>query len=760
MEGIAPSSATGPRAGPKREPREALPMDVSRLSIDVDGGHKVVNKTYRLIHKIGQGQFGKVMLAQRVASSEYVAIKTINRVDRTRLITKTYLSHTTKIKREIQIMKECRHPNVVQLYQVIDDLKYDKILLVLEYCQLGEIDWKRYNHYHEKYFKGDNGLVLNKVLRDVVNGLEYLHDKCIIHRDLKPSNLLISADKTIKISDFGVSLILENNQNDDRELGKSMGTPAFFAPELCQFVNNRYLMIADVDRQKSKIDKRIDVWSLGVVLYCMLFHNLPFSADNEFALFKKIVNEKLRFPQISMASRTTADDVTELKLLKDLIGKLLTKEPNERITLKDIKQHAFTTFDLKNTTDISAFMDFNKPFTERKEAGITSRIRKFFTRTEPQKEFDPVKLEPLDDLLDSYLDDSSSMGTIEDENVDTSNILGDLTTASDEEPPRPKFQRPLREMPSNDNFSLDFLLKPREEERSPEQENKHNTMHRRTGSDRSVVSTRSKSSIKELPRDSSWLSRVKVPPPLKLKDTSYGSKPSTPQRSHFSPIVTPGLANDDVVTIGAGSPLSLKLIFSPSRRFFSRKKKTEEVKPTISSLSSPEKKATKKKFTDLMEPPPIFSAAGTSAFEKPKGKDPFSDPLRKSLTLSRSSLRKNSFASMRLAGGLLRMTSSTSLLNLNAYLTDDAFSLSSQPESPNDFVFSGYRGEPDADETFVIEEPGSLPYEPRQPQGAATNSGDEVIANRNGGPAHEVATSMFTTPTRKYSAMSDFLDRL
>ena len=223
-------------------------MDILKLSIDTDpaSGKKVVNHRFRLVQTIGQGQFGKVLLAEDVTAKKkdrYVAVKTINRVDKTKLITKTYLSHTTKIKREIQIMKECNHPNVVKLYQVIDDLRFDKIFLVLEYCQYGEIDWKRYNHYHEKYFKEDRGITLNKILRDVVNGLEYLHTyKHIIHRDLKPSNLLISSDRTIKISDFGVSLILENNANDDKELGKTMGTPAFFAPELCQFVNNRLLM--------------------------------------------------------------------------------------------------------------------------------------------------------------------------------------------------------------------------------------------------------------------------------------------------------------------------------------------------------------------------------------------------------------------------------------------------------------------------------------------------------------------------------------
>ena len=200
-----------------------------------------------------------------------------------------------KINREIKIMKECNHPNVVKLKQVINDLKFDKILLILEYCKFGEIDWKNYNHYYEKYnhHKSRSSLVLNKVLRDVLNGLEYLHEyKHIIHRDLKPSNLLIDHDNTIKISDFGVSLIMENNANDDKELSKIMGTPAFYAPELCQFVNNRYSMITNENHEgnKIKIDYMIDIWSLGVTLYCMMFNNLPFTEITNLKCVKILLN--------------------------------------------------------------------------------------------------------------------------------------------------------------------------------------------------------------------------------------------------------------------------------------------------------------------------------------------------------------------------------------------------------------------------------------------------------------------------------------
>ncbi|KAF3985421.1 hypothetical protein FT663_05057 [Candidozyma haemuli var. vulneris] len=630
-------------------------MDVSRLDIVLDKptNRKVVNSRFRLLQTIGQGQFGKVLLAEDLSSNghEFVAIKTINRVDRAKLITKTYLSHTTKIKREIQIMKECDHPNVVKLYQVIDDLKYDKILLVLEYCKFGEIDWKKYNHFHEKYLKeGSKGITLNKIVRDVVNGLEYLHSyKRIIHRDLKPSNLLISSDRTIKISDFGVSLILENNTNDDKELGKTMGTPAFYAPELCQFVNKRLSMLNEDDMARSKVDARIDIWSLGVVIYCLFFHQLPFEGHNEFGLFKTIVNGQLKFPKTRESSHVRIDDLKELELLKDLIRQLLSKDPNSRPTLAEIKHHKFTTFELTKK-EADEFYAFNKNIiTEQDpqaaeaweaENRFSNKIKRFFGAGKPEQEMSlppssrpisvehqqsPVKninildLEKVDDLLDSYLDDSSSMGSLSDEEgasslIDTTNILSSISVDKGTSSLSPALQK--------------------------------------SGSSHSNISR---------------LSRSSIPPPLKLSSSTFsihkgGSSSSFPQppASPFSSgQKTPNTAGSNTVTIGEGSPSSIKSIFSPSRRFFAK------IKPTINSLYSPTHADAggTSSFSDLA-PPPSFGRSDR------RGSTTESISSTPSIGGGVGS-RKNSFSSTR-SGALTKLSSSSSSLNLHGYLTDES----------------------------------------------------------------------------------------
>lgn len=584
-----------------------------QLELDKDTNKKVINQRYRLLQTIGQGQSGKVLLAEDLQANPttHVAIKTINRIDKTQLITKTYLSHATKIKREIQIMKGCNHPNVVKLYMVIDDLKFDKILLVLQYCKFGEIDWKKYNHYYEKYTKpGDTGITLNKILRDVINGLEYLHTyKRIIHRDLKPSNLLISSDRTIKISDFGVSLILENNANDDKELGKTMGTPAFYAPELCQFVNNRLSMFNEADLAKSQIDARIDIWSLGVILYCLFFHSLPFEGANAFGLFKNIVNGQLKFPKTRESSRVQLEDLEELSLLKDVITKLLSKNPNDRPTLAELKRHKFTTFELSKQ-ETKTFLNFNNKLmaeqnslAERSEAKLSSKIKNLFSGSKalPTEKAPPppivwgtsdirssLDLENVDDLLDSYLDDSSSFGSdMEAEAVDTTDLLSSI-------------------------------------------------------SDR-------KSLFVDVSKN---LSRGSIPPPLKLEHSNLYLHESISPASLPPPpgIRTPG---SNVVTVGLDSPLSATSVSSHSGRAFSK------LKPTITSLYSPDGEMRASGFSDWA-PPPTFGR-----IDKRKS-------TTELICSTQSSMgRNNSLGSSR-SNFFGKMSSSSSLLNLHGYLTDES----------------------------------------------------------------------------------------
>lgn len=305
-----------------------------------------------------------------------------------------------KIKREIAIMKKCDQKHIVKLREVLDDKRTFKIYLVLEYMEKGEIKWKKtLKELHQcknnnecgddeipcvsktcavvqptttaiDYDDDDDYLLSEtyapnltfkqsrKIFRDVLLGLEYLHKQGIVHRDIKPANLLVSADNVVKISDFGVSFASSLNSNDEGvlmnelELAKTAGTPAFFAPELCQTNFSGSSINLTKNIPPNNINYKIDIWALGVTLYCLLFGKVPFNADSEFKLFQVIVNDDLKFPvdRFSFSAPTPVSQ-EEFDLAKDLLTKLLDKNSATRWDIAEIKQHPFTLMDLNEGTE-------------------------------------------------------------------------------------------------------------------------------------------------------------------------------------------------------------------------------------------------------------------------------------------------------------------------------------------------------------------------------------------------------------------------
>ncbi|KAF7558452.1 hypothetical protein G7046_g5693 [Stylonectria norvegica] len=231
--------------------------------------------------------------------------------------------------------------------------------------------------------------------RDTVLGLEYLHYQGVVHRDIKPANLLWTREHRVKISDFGVSYFgrpirdgeLDNvsesearDFDDDLELAKTVGTPAFFAPELCY---------TDIDIEQPKVSEQIDVWSLGVTLYCLIYARIPFLAEDEFQMFRKIATEEVYIPRrrLKPVGPLTSPAGTSLykrrnthpyrddndleyedvdNLLCDLLRQMLTKNPEKRIRLKDIKRHPWVVQGISNPVAWIEETDPAKPSSGRR----------------------------------------------------------------------------------------------------------------------------------------------------------------------------------------------------------------------------------------------------------------------------------------------------------------------------------------------------------------------------------------------------------
>ncbi|KAG8387695.1 hypothetical protein BUALT_Bualt02G0048000 [Buddleja alternifolia] len=275
------------------------------LRTEDEDGNKTVNEYVRE-RKIGAGSYGKVVLYRSRSDGKYYAIKAFHKSHLLKLRVAPSETAMTDVFREVLIMKVLSHPNIVNLVEVIDDPTTDHFYMVLEYV---EGKWVCEGAGPQGGL-GEN--TARKYLRDVVSGLMYLHAHNIVHGDIKPDNLLVTASGTVKIGDFSVSQVFED---DNDELRRSPGTPVFTAPECCLGVTYH--------------GKAADTWAVGVTLYCMILGNYPFLGETLQDTYDKIVNNPLLLP----------DDMNPL--LKNLLEGLLCKDPRQRLTLEDVAQHAW-----------------------------------------------------------------------------------------------------------------------------------------------------------------------------------------------------------------------------------------------------------------------------------------------------------------------------------------------------------------------------------------------------------------------------------
>ncbi|TRY70487.1 hypothetical protein TCAL_05417 [Tigriopus californicus] len=331
---IFPQLPYSPYASPNSSPRvKRKPLrETTRVnSITESTGEFVQLNQYKLHESLGQGSYGIVKLAYNKEDNSHYAMKILSKKKLKRqggLFSRGIPNRKApgggsrkmaegplqKVYREIAIMKKLDHPNVVKLVEVLDDPEDENLYMVFEFLKGGEVlEIPTDRPLDEK--------AAWLALRDVISGLEYLHYQKIIHRDVKPSNLLRTTDGVVKIADLGVSN--EFNGQDDAFLTNSAGTPAFTPPE----------SLSHKPGDDPYSGRRADIWSLGVTLYCLVIGKVPFHDNNILGVHHKIKTQPLSFPE-------NCDISPELK---DLVGKMLKKDPNERASLQEIKVHDWVT---------------------------------------------------------------------------------------------------------------------------------------------------------------------------------------------------------------------------------------------------------------------------------------------------------------------------------------------------------------------------------------------------------------------------------
>jgi serine/threonine protein kinase len=265
--------------------------------------------------RIGRGAFSIIYKGYNKNNKEIVAIKEIN-YDNHKII-KT-------LTNEFEILKSLKHENIILLHETYYDKENKNIYLVLDYYELGDLS----KFLNKKSLKEP---FAKKYMKQLSNGLEYLYENNIMHRDLKPQNILVSKEYILKITDFGFARYM----NNDIIIKTLCGSPMYMAPEIIKY---------------KKYNNTSDLWSIGVIMYEMLFGSPPFKSTNFIELIKDINKYRFSIP---------INKVISIEC-RNLLYDLLQKNPSNRIQWNDFFNNKWFNIMEDNSQDNSnKLLDFS-----------------------------------------------------------------------------------------------------------------------------------------------------------------------------------------------------------------------------------------------------------------------------------------------------------------------------------------------------------------------------------------------------------------
>ncbi|PVU93802.1 hypothetical protein BB561_003036 [Smittium simulii] len=254
---------------------------------------------------LGKGTFSKVCMAEHRTTKQTFALKFIK--PKSSDSNSSNDKHSLRIEREIKLLSLLYHPNIVRLYDVVQTSKFT--MIVMEHNSGGEL----LHHIRNR------GRLMERdariFFRQIVSAVDYCHRNCIIHRDLKLENVMLDSEKRIRLIDFGFA----NTFYWDKQLDTFCGSPFYAAPEMVNGI--KYT------------GPEVDIWSMGVILFFMLCGRTPFEGENLKEIYDKISKGRFIMPQFLSNSACS------------LLQRMLTVNPKKRITMAEIKAHAWINTD-------------------------------------------------------------------------------------------------------------------------------------------------------------------------------------------------------------------------------------------------------------------------------------------------------------------------------------------------------------------------------------------------------------------------------
>lgn len=265
-----------------------------------------IAKHYKILEMIGTGTFGKVYKAMNLQTKRLRAIKLVKKhVIRLQDDEKKFL-------KEIEVLINLDHPNIIKVFEYFEDEK--NYYVVEEYAEGGEL------YEQLSLLESFSENLAKAIMKQIMSAIIYLHKKMIMHRDLKPENILFESRNrisestlNIKLADFGSA----NYFNPLEHYTLKVGTPYYIAPEVL----------------KKKYDFKCDIWSCGIIFYIMLCGYPPFDGNSDEEIMNNILTQDLTFDGNGWDNVSTQ--------AKDLIKKMLVKDPNCRPSAEEVMNHAF-----------------------------------------------------------------------------------------------------------------------------------------------------------------------------------------------------------------------------------------------------------------------------------------------------------------------------------------------------------------------------------------------------------------------------------
>eukprot|EP01147_Barroeca_monosierra_P003685 gene3685-6237_t len=284
--------------------------DCSRKEDDV---HAPLREKYNLQRQLGSGACGEVFLGLDKCSGRKYAIKMINK---RRFSQSTAMGGPTheQLMAEVDILLRLEHPNIIHIHDMIDSPNF--LYIILEFAKGGElfdriVEKDGFSEPEAKFF-----------FLQLLDAVSYLHEQGVAHRDLKPENILLAStdnDSLVKVTDFGLAKLV-----GPQSFMKTMcGTPSYQAPEVLN---------TSLHRQEG-YGQAVDMWSLGVILYILLVGYPPFSDTLPIPLSQQIIEGRYEMPDEYW--KTISEQA------KDIVRKLLSVDPSNRLTVQQALEHPF-----------------------------------------------------------------------------------------------------------------------------------------------------------------------------------------------------------------------------------------------------------------------------------------------------------------------------------------------------------------------------------------------------------------------------------